>query len=334
FDKQSLRNRIIQFRNKSLNDEMIRDAFKLKDTRGWKLSEARKKLQNDENWDAYYKKILYRPFDIREIYYTPLVIDWGRPEIMQHMLKGDNLGLITTRQVAETSFNHCFISKNIIESRITLSNKGIAYLFPLYLYTDSEQKKKRNKPFYQTLSVFENKAEYGAKKPNIDQKLYDKLNETYKKHISPEEILYYIYAILYSNIYRKKYVDFLTIDFPRIPFTKDYKLFSKMSEFGHNLIDLHLVESQMLNKIISKYEGESNSDKIEKIIYDETNKKIYINKDKYFSNVASEVWNYYIGGYQVLQKYLKERIGRTMDNPEYFCKVISSIYYTIDIQKN
>jgi len=253
---------------------------------------------------------------------------------MQHMLKGDNLGLITTRQVAETSFNHCFISKNIIESRITLSNKGIAYLFPLYLYTDSEQKKKRNKPFYQTLSVFENKAEYGVKKPNIDQKLYDKLNETYKKHISPEEILYYIYAILFSNIYRKKYVDFLTIDFPRIPFTKDYKLFSKMSEFGHNLIDLHLVESQMLNKIISKYEGESSSDKIEKIIYDETNKKIYINKDKYFSNVASEVWNYYIGGYQVLQKYLKERIGRTMDNPEYFCKVISSIYYTIDIQKN
>jgi hypothetical protein len=334
FDKQSLRNRIIQFRNKSLNDEMIRDAFKLKDTCGWKLSEARRKLQNDENWDTYYKKILYRPFDVREIYYTPLVIEGSRLEVMQHMLKGNNLGLITTRQVAETSFNHCFISKNIIESRITLSNKGIAYLFPLYLYTDSEQNKKRNRPFYQTMSVFESKAEYSAKKPNIDQKLYDKLNKTYKKNISPEEILYYIYAILYSNIYRKKYVDFLTIDFPRIPFTKDYKLFSKISEFGHNLTSLHLVESQMLNKIISKYEGESTSDKIEKIVYDEINKKIYINKDKYFSNVESEVWNYYIGGYQVLPKYLKERIGKTMDNPEYFCKVISSIYYTIDIQKN
>jgi len=107
----------------------------------------------------------------------------------------------------------------------------------------------------------------------LTKNYYDKLNETYKKHISPEEILYYIYAILYSNIYRKKYVDFLTIDFPRIPFTKDYKLFSKMSEFGHNLIDLHLVESQMLNKIISKYEGESNSDKIEKSSMMKTNKK-------------------------------------------------------------
>ena len=334
FDKQSLRNRIIQFRNKSLNDEMIRDAFKLKDTRGWKLSEARKKLQNDENWDTYYKKILYRPFDIREIYYTPLVIDWGRIEVMRHMLK-DNLGLITIRRSRKFgNWDFAFITNKIISGSTAISSLDINYLFPLYLYTDSEHNKKRNRPFYQTMSVFENKAEYSAKKPNIDQKLYDILNKTYKKLISPEEILYYIYAILYSNIYRKKYVDFLTIDFPRIPFTKDYKLFSKMSEFGHNLIDLHLVESQMLNKIISKYEGESNSDKIEKIIYDETNKKIYINKDKYFSNVASEVWNYYIGGYQVLQKYLKERIGRTMDNPEYFCKVISSIYYTIDIQKN
>lgn len=334
FSKEKLESKIKMFKNKNIDDDTIKQLYNINDNYSWKLSKQREKIREENDHSDFYKKILYRPFDIRYIYYNDAIVFRTRYSLMQHMLKGDNLGLITTRQVAETSFNHCFISKNIIESRITLSNKGIAYLFPLYLYTDSEQKKKRNKPFYQTLSVFENKAEYGAKKPNIDQKLYDKLNETYKKHISPEEILYYIYAILYSNIYRKKYVDFLTIDFPRIPFTKDYKLFSKMSEFGHNLIDLHLVESQMLNKIISKYEGESNSDKIEKIIYDETNKKIYINKDKYFSNVASEVWNYYIGGYQVLQKYLKERIGRTMDNPEYFCKVISSIYYTIDIQKN
>lgn len=334
FSKEKLERKIKMFKNKNIDDATIRQLYNVNDNYSWKLSKQREKIREENDYLDLYKKILYRPFDIRYIYYNDAIVYRTRYSLMQHMLNGNNLGLITTRQVAETSFNHCFISKNIIESRITLSNKGIAYLFPLYLYTDSEENKKRNKPFYQTMMVFENKAEYSAKKPNIDQKLYDILNKTYKKLISPEEILYYIYAILYSNIYRKKYIDFLTIDFPRIPFTKDYKLFSKMSEFGHDLTCLHLVESQMLNKIISKYEGESTSDKIEKIVYDEINKKIYINKDKYFSNVESEVWTYYIGGYQVLQKYLKERIGTKMNNPEYFCKVISSIYYTIDIQKN
>jgi hypothetical protein len=335
FSKEKLEKKINMFKNKNIDDATIRQLYNVNDNYSWKLSKQREKIREENDYLDFYKKILYRPFDIRYIYYNDAIVFRTRYSLMQHMLKGNNLGLITTRFVFRKNigFKHSFITKNIIDIN-QIQSPGTAYLFPLYLYTDSEQNKKRNKLFYQSMCVFEDKAEYSAKKPNIDQKLYDILNKTYKKPISPEEILYYIYAILYSNIYRKKYIDFLTIDFPRIPFTKDYKLFSKMSEFGHNLTCLHLVESQMLNKIISKYEGESTSDKIEKIVYDQTNKKIYINKDKYFSNVESEVWNYYIGGYQVLPKYLKERIGTKMDNPEYFCKVISSIYYTIDIQKN
>jgi len=319
FEKNSLRSKIIMFRNKDLPDELIRNGLKLKDNYQWKLFEQRKQFQKVNDWEKYFSKILYRPFDIRHIYYQDNIVFRTRREVMRHMLE-ENIGLISVRQVAESIFNHCFISKNIIESRMTLSNKGIAYLFPLYTYPDKNKKALFNQ-------------HHTAKEPNIPQALFEILSNCYGQKPTPEEILYYIYGIFYSNIYRETYAEFLKIDFPRVPFTADYDLFKNMGELGKELADLHLLKSPALNPPVAKFQGSGENDRIEKLIYQEDEQRIYINKDKYFEGIAPEVWNYHIGGYQVLYKYLKDRKGRIMDDAPRYCRIVTALSKTIKIQE-
>ena len=142
----------------------------------------------------------------------------------------------------------------------------------------------------------------------------------------------HIYAVFYSNTYREKYAEFLKIVFPRVPFTSDYKVFQRIAVYGQQLADLHLMKSDLLNKPIAKYQGKGDNDRIEKIIYKEEEQRIYINKEKYFDNVSPVLWNYQIGGYQVLQKYLKYRKDRNMDDPRYYCRIVTAIDKTIALQ--
>jgi len=159
------------------------------------------------------------------------------------------------------------------------------------------------------------------------------LNKTYGREITPEEILYYIYAVFYSNIYREKYAEFLKIDFPRVPFPSDYMIFSKMAALGNELVDLHLLKSKRSNTLVSKYQGEGENDSIEEITYRQEENRIYINPGKYFDNVQPEVWNYQVGGYRVLQKYLKDRKGRKMYDFVHYSQMITALSYTIEIQQ-
>lgn len=106
-----------------------------------------------------------------------------------------------------------------------------------------------------------------------------------------------------------------------------------MGELGKKLVELHLLKSSLLDPPIAKYQGSGDNDRIEKVIYREDEGRIYINKDKYFEGVTPEVWNYHIGGYQVLYKYLKDRKGRIMDDAPRYCRIVTAIARTIDIQK-
>lgn len=319
FDKREIQLRMMQFRDLTMPDEIIRETYGLNDTRGWKLHLARKKLADDQNWDTYYQKILYRPFDIRYIYYTPTMVDWGRYDFMSHMLE-DNLGLITVRQVAEGIFNHCIITENIIDNRITFSSKGTGYLFPLYLYKDKEKQ--------DLFTPYQNE-----KEPNISPGIYNNLEITYNCNPIPENILYYIYAIFYSNIYRHTYAEFLKIDFPRIPFTSNYMLFTNMAELGQRLADLHLLKSPELDHPIVKYQGQGDDNIITKPKYVESEKRVYINNSYFFEGVEPEVWTYQIGGYQVMHKYLKDRKGRRMDDPRHYIHIATALEKTIEIQE-
>jgi hypothetical protein len=322
FDKQSLKNRIMQFRNLSVDDEFIRLSFKLKDTRGWKLPAARRILAKDDQWDTYFARILYRPFDVRWIYYTPAMVDWGRPEVMRHMLQ-PNISLILPRRV-ETyiPWSHIFLSDAIIE-HVAVSLKTIDYCFPLYLYPDTDK-----------LDLFTGH-ESGEKVPNISPWLFDTLAKVYKKKPKAETVLNYIYAIFYSNAYREKYAEFLKIDFPRVPFTVDPKLFQNLADKGDELTALHLLRSTKLDKPITRCEG-SGGLSVGKPIYDEKCQRVLINSEKYFAPVPRNVWEYQIGGYQVAEKWLKDRKGRTLSSEDvsHYCRVLTALGETIGVQRS
>ena len=325
FDNHEIKNRILQFRNLSLADEIIKRTYTLKDTRGWKISSARKQLSEDPDWNSYYQRILYRPFDIRSIYYTDKMVDWGRPEYMRHMLK-ENIGLITTRQFKEEA--GAFVTENIIGHK-TVSVYDINYLFPLYIYPEDE---KDNLKPSTMMMVFEPRVSYG-RKPNIAPIIFEKLDEVFGKRLTPEAIFYYIYGVFYSNSYRETYAEFLKIDFPRVPFTTNYDLFKKMGDLGKELADLHLLKQTAVDPPVAKYPSIGANDRIEKITYKKDEGRVYINEDKYFEGIKPEVWNYHIGGYQVLHKFLKDRKGRRMDDSAYYCKIVTALSKTIEIQE-
>jgi predicted helicase len=182
------------------------------------------------------------------------------------------------------------------------------------------------------MMLFEPQAEYGVKKPNLSSALVGKLTKEYKKTPSPEQIFFYIYAIFYSNTYRTKYAEFLKIDFPRVPFTIDYKLFNKMSEYGNKLVDLHLLKSTGLDSSVVRLQGKGEN-RIEKIRHEKS--RVFINKEQYFENVVPQVWEYQIGGYQVCDKWLKDRKGRklSLDDIKQYCRIVTSLQKTIEIQK-
>ena len=146
---------------------------------------------------------------------------------------------------------------------------------------------------------------------------------------SPEDILGYIYAVLNSPTYHKKYQNFLKIDFPRVPFVNQRKTFEALSALGWELMQAHLLKSipQALTVDVSKGDF-----KVEKPTYDPQHERLHINKTQYFSPVPRDVWAFHIGGYQVLDKYLKSRTGRTLslDEIENVQNVVNVLRLTID----
>jgi len=363
FNRDRLRRRILQFRDKKLPDEIIQQTYKLKDKTNWTLRDARESVAKDTDWDQTITKILYRPFDERWIFYHEAVIERSRKEVMTHMRR-DNLSLCFMRQVSlEESYTHFFVSKHIVDNRTFMSSKGIIQQAPLYLYKEKEKPVKRS--FSGAMMLFEPKADYGVKKTNLSTKVIDELSKAYKKTPSPEEIFYYIYAVLYSETYRTKYAAFLKIDFPRVPFTKDYKLFKKMSDYGNSLVDLHLLKSADLDSPIARFQGKGDN-RIEKLRYELFEKSplnpslpkrgskdsshnipplvkggeggfglLFINKAQYFEGIPPDVWAYQIGGYQVCDKWLKDRKERilSLDEIQTYCKIVTAIQKTMEVQK-
>ncbi len=308
-----------------LDTEMARHVYLLgKDARDWKVSLAQKDLRDSGPDRKNIAPILYRPFDLRYTYYTGRSRGFHcmpRPDTMR-LMRERNLGLTVGRQGQvvglDQQWSLVLISENIID--FNLYYRGGELLLPLYIYPNKESR-----------DLF-NHAQI-EKEPNIPQFLFHELSSFYDRTPTPEEILYYIYGVFYSSIYRKKYAEFLRIDFPRVPFTKNYDLFTRLGELGNELADLHLLKSSALDIPVTRYQGDGINDLIGKIIYQEDEQRIYINTDKYFEGVTPEVWQYHIGGYQVLQKYLKDRRGRLMNEAPRYCRIVTAISKTIELQK-
>jgi hypothetical protein len=310
------------------DEERARLFFDLgEDTRDWRVKLAQKDIAASGEDRQKVVPILYRPFDIRYTYYTGKSRGFHcmpRPEVMKHMLR-DNIALITVRQVAEGDFNHCFAADTIVESRITTSNKGIAYIFPLFLYPEKNQK-----------DLFRRPGEPSEKQPNLQPGLIELLTRKagFSPTPTPEQVFYYIYAVLFSNHYREKYKENLKIDFPRIPFTSDYELFIEMGKLGERLAALHLMKSPEINETVSRFERMGRN-QVKKVRFAEQEDRLYINENQYFSHIPQEVWEYKLAGYQVMAKWLKMRKGRGLrhNDVRQFIKIARSIQLTIQYQE-
>ena len=318
FDKTELEKRVRDFQNtQGLPDHELAQTYDLKDKPGWSLTEARKKVQADKDALNKIYPILYRPFDVRYVFYHEAVIERPRFEVMRHMLAGENLGLITRRQqLPGKECTYFFVANTIISDGVIRSdNRGSESLFPLFLYPSTE-----------TPDMF-----HQGRKPNLADQLLLKLCTAYGFTPRPEDVLAYIYAVLYSPTYRQNYAQELYTDFPRIPFTADGALFRQMAALGQKLIALHLLRSTP-PLVGVKYQGQG-SDVVKKVRYDAATGRVHINAGKYFEGVTPEMWEYRIGGYQVLEKYLKDRKGRPLDDPVRYIHIASAIAETIRLQQ-
>ncbi|MCS7053219.1 MAG: N-6 DNA methylase [Ignavibacterium sp.] len=334
FDKKRLINRIRDFVNPRIDDEILKRTYDLNENQSWKIKVQREKLRQDFNWKDSITKILYRPFDERWILYHDEMIERPRREVMQHMFN-KNLSLLISRQLDKSGNLPIFISEQISEGHCITSAVSITYQLPLYLYHKSEEKDKKKKSSYQ-IFLFEPEVSYAAKVPNFRYGLLEDLTKVYKKEIKPEEVLYYIYAILYSNKYRTKYADFLKIDFPRIPFTKRYKIFSTLCSIGEELSNLHLLKFDLPKKFKATFPVKS-SNKVEKIKYELIKNnygRVWINNEQYFDRIEQDIWNYHVGGYQICEKWLKDRKEQILqwDDIEIYYKIIEAISKTIKLQ--
>lgn len=243
------------------------------------------------------KKISYRPFDDRYIYYKEEFVERTRYSLMRNLINmNDNVSLLIKRQ-GKQNFSYIFLTNKITESCMFESAYANNTVCPLYLCSDD-----------------------GTKTPNLNSEIVSKIENIVGKCI-PEDILDYIYAVLHSPKYREKYKEFLKIDFPRVPYPKNKETFRKLVKIGTQLRQLHLMESPKLNRYITTY-PKNGSDKVEKVIYENGN--VYINDKQYFGNVPEIAWNFYIGGYQPAQKWLKDRKRRTLTNEdlEHYQKII------------
>ncbi len=304
---------------KTDTEEDARQIFKLCSQSQWNYARAKKELA-DGQWKEKVIQILYRPFDTRWTVYDKNVAVHRRERVMEHICNKDNLVLIAQRQ-SKDDFG--IFATTAIGAHKAVSVYDINYYFPLYVYPDSIQR------------AFEEQH-----KANLHDSFCIVIAKNFGKRPTPEDVLAYIYAICYAPTYREKYAEFLRTDFPRIPFTKDFKLFKKLAGMGQELMDLHLLKSPKLNPPIAKF-PKSGSNRVGKTKkearnYNAKEKRVYINAEgQYFDGIPEEVWTYQIGGYQVLDKWLdshKERI-LSLEDIQHFCLTATALHHTIQLHK-
>jgi predicted helicase len=236
-----------------------------------------------------------------------------------------NLGLISSRAVNDLTFAHCFVT-NEPADKIFISSKTStnAYIFPLFFHYDDL---------------------IGAKRrPNFSPKFLALLATTLGlrqvvQHgipdgLTPEDIFHYAYGILHSPGYRSRYAEFLKIDFPRLPLTRNMELFRALARLGGELVVLHLMVSPKLDPPLTTYAGHANAE-VEKISHDRDTVWLDKSQTRGFRGVPVGVWNFHIGGYQVCEKWLKDRKGRTLSKEDitHYQKIVVALAETIRLMK-
>ena len=331
FKVESLRNVLTNM--KTLNSDDLRKKYSItKDGRDWTIDLAKKDIINNPNGVIF--TIQYKPFDYRLSYFTGNskgFLAYPRKLLTASLLQ-KNYALATMRQISG-SIEPCqiFITKYAMTDRAMYSTNGTPYLFPLYLYQETNGQQKLDQTSERT--------------PNLNLQIVAQISDklglpfTSEKDVStssasgnpgafaPIDLLDYIYAVLHSPTYREKYKEFLKIDFPRVPYPEDVATFWQLVSLGGELRQIHLLESPIVSKYITQYPV-GGSNEVGKVRYENGN--VWINDTQYFANVPQVAWGFYIGGYQPAQKWLKDRKGRKLefDDVLHYQKIIVALSET------
>lgn len=308
----------------NVDDEKARAIFQLgDDTRDWQVSSARKDLKDFGYNNENIVPVLVRPFYHLFTYYTGKTRGFHcmpRPDVMSHMLK-DNMCLITTKEIKDSGFSHAFISQTLVETRAITKN---SHIFPLFLYG-------------------KNKHGSITKQSNLKLTGTNKTGTGAGTLTDAENLFFFIYGVLYSNTYRHMFENVFKIGFPPVPFTGDQDIFQEMSRLGKQLADIHLMNyrhythyTQTFNGIFKKYCGwGKNSGSDSEDINIDVNSTI-----GYRFKIPRKVWEYQLGGHQIIKKtlYLKRgewtKLSRISEKEVMeFLKIIQAVELTIEIQE-
>jgi hypothetical protein len=303
----------------SMDPEQARVSYQLgKDVRDWRVVDAQEDLKKEGLRGDLVIPILYRPFDVRYTYYTGKsrgFLCMPRPKVMRNMLRS-NISLCIGRAGhavgSDKPWNLAFCS-TVVED-FNLFYRGGNVNFPLYLYEEKVKGK--------------NGKTNDLRETNISPALTEQLEKYYGFRPNPEDIFAYIYSILYSGRYREKFADALNIDFPRIPFTHDSEQFLMLARLGNELLDLHVGKEKPTGNTSFEVSG---TNLVKFCEY--RNENVFINETQFFGNISFDVWDFQIGGYQVLNKWLKDRKSRRLSNEELvmFPQIVEVLNRTIKI---
>ena len=362
FSKSDLENKIeTVFKNKIL----LKSKYNIKETSSCRII---------KNFDStiYQKesisKFFYRPFDTRFIYYDNALLRRGFVEIMKNFTNDDNIALLISKQQSTFDFQHSFVTNYISDrNSISMQTREAAYIFPLYLLQEknsgefdfsekvsgvsreqirvtnsSLSHEKDSSPSAQndghgsSQNDGRDVAQNDGRVANFNPEIYAKIQESAGRKASPEEVFHYIYAVLHSPSYREKYKEFLKIDFPRIPYPKNGAEFSRIALFGKRLVAVHLLNDAEIQNLLAASPVNypvAGSNVVENARFDSG--RIYINETQYFEGASESQWNFYIGGYQSAQKWLKDRRGRTLtfDEIAHYKKILAALSETARIMQ-
>lgn len=344
FDPMPLLSRMAEFVDSTFSDAELIDRYNLNPSDWWDVQAARQKMPPVSQHKDFLRQMLYRPFDTRVCFYHPAVFMSPRRPVMQNLCPDrKNLLLITSRMTKGESFAHVTVSKDLAEA-ILLSSKtsNNAIVFPLYLVEESSRETPlleldwQDRPAFTLFFLREVEKATGLK---VLQTGRGDLRST----VGAEDLFDYIFSILHAPTYRLRYREFLKRDFPRIPLSSNLQLFMELVRLGGELVALHLLESPLLYDYLTTLVG-SGEFQVEKVSYsDET---VWLDKAKTrgFRGVQEEVWNFHIGGYQVCEKWLKDRQAKGGKHPRpgrvltdedinHYQKIVVALNETIRIMK-
>ncbi|WP_420621092.1 type ISP restriction/modification enzyme [Candidatus Poriferisodalis sp.] len=322
--------------------EFLESEFETLDaSKQWDVGDARDDLEQHDDVSKNVRPILYRVFDQRYTIFTGRsggFVHRPRSKVMQNLTDKDsgNLALISCRQQSQrTEWNHVWVSRTIVES-CAISNKTseINYTFPLYIVSNAHESQMDNSAQGQMQMAADNRV------ANIDSDYAEALsaalnldylpvgNGDMSDTFGPEDILGYIYAVLHTSNYRGRYADLLARDHPRIPSPHNLELFTAMSALGRELIAAHLMEHE--TGTLPSFDADGD-DEVAFVQYIPPNNRapgrVKINDSQYFDDVTPQVWKHLIGVYQPAEKWLAERVGRTLsvEDIEHYRKICGAI---------